>query len=135
MYKLILDFAFVLIISQVFQNGKLLASEDVAMTPFVVVKSFNGDFMCVTTPLPTVQVQNVLTSTYCASICDMNQGISYCLGFNFKAYNKTCELIPAAPLVFGISVGCQYFKVGIRCFQLLSEHFSITFSRCNYVKN
>jgi hypothetical protein len=113
MHKLFLDLAFFLTISHGFYNGKLLASADVAMAPFAAVKSFNGDDMCVTTPLPTVQVRSVLASTYCASVCTMNQVIPYCLGFNFKAYNKTCELIPVAPVVFGTSVGCKYFKVGI----------------------
>ena len=108
-----MDVAFLLAVSHGFLNGKLFVLADVAVTKFVVVKSFNGDVMCATTPLPTVKVQNVLTSTYCATVCGMNQGISYCLGFNFKAYNKTCELIPVAPLAFGTSVGCQYFKVGI----------------------
>ena len=113
MFKLFPDLVFVLAISHGLLSGKLLASTDVAVTPFAVVKSFNGDVMCATTPLPTVEIQNVLTSANCANMCGMNQGISYCLGFNFKAYNKTCELIPVAPLAFGTSVGCQYFKVGI----------------------
>jgi hypothetical protein len=113
MYKLFLDLAFVLTIIYGFHNGKLLASADVAMTQFAAVKSFKGDDLCVTTPLPTVQVLNALTSTYCASLCDMNHVVSYCLGFNFEADNKICELIPVAPLVFRTSVGCKYFKVGI----------------------
>ena len=120
MFKLFLDFAFLLAISHGFLNGKLLALADVAMTPFVVVKSFNGDVMCATTTLPTVEVQNALTSTYCATVCDgRNQGISYCLGFNFKAHSKTCELIPVGPLTFATSVGCKFFKVGIWCFNYL----------------
>lgn len=122
MYKLFLDFAFVFAISHGFLDGKLLALADIPETTFAVVKLFNGDVMCATTPLPTVEVQNVPTSTYCANQCGMNRGISYCLGFNFKAYSKTCELIPVAPLAFGSLVGCKYFKVGIwRLFQLLSE--------------
>jgi hypothetical protein len=118
MYKSFLEFAFVLAISHGFLNGKLLASADV-VTTFVAVKSFNGDAMCAITPLPIVEVQNVSTSIYCASQCGLNNGISYCLGFNFKSYNKTCELISVAPLAFGTSRGCKYFRVGIRFLDLI----------------
>ena len=80
-----------------------------AMTPFTVVKTVLGDYVCAVYPVAYTTILSI-SANQCLFEC---QRVNSCGGFNLRDNDTICEQIGASNVVFGVKQGCRYFVVSI----------------------